>query len=202
MPRRRPPLSCCATDAPVDQPPSRSLRQATQTRDFALSQQLDTGLWSPPTSWLNLDGVFQSTRANADPSSERWADVRSACGRFLPAAAAILNNETEVRGELGLLSTHSLPGALAGDTIRGEEKKRLFFCRNATTRVVGTLLSCAAPSILTVPRDRHGRRGGRVRQMVPRHGHHAAAVELLRPIPLRRIDLWTGQLGSKTEKAA
>ncbi|EDQ89338.1 uncharacterized protein MONBRDRAFT_25402 [Monosiga brevicollis MX1] len=83
------------------------------TRSFALSQQLASGLWSPPTSWLNVDGVFLATRSNSsylDQDAAHWPAVRKACTTFVAAAAALLNNATLVLGELSLISTHSLPG--------------------------------------------------------------------------------------------
>jgi hypothetical protein len=64
--------------------------------------------------------------------------VQAACARFLPPAAAILNNKTLVLGELGLFSTHSLPGTsrrhvkpgacgYGGLTVLNSARPHLFF---------------------------------------------------------------------------
>ncbi|EGD73090.1 hypothetical protein PTSG_04804 [Salpingoeca rosetta] len=83
---------------------------AEQLWPFARSLQQDNGFWSAPTSWLNLDGIFQMTRSPWDTPLNNTQGTRAACVKFATAAAALLNDKSTILSPPLINSTHFLPG--------------------------------------------------------------------------------------------
>lgn len=92
---------------------------AAQMLDITLKMQNpQTGLWNgdKTPSYMDLDGVWVTTRTSVQLGNARWPEVQTMCQRFLGAAHAVLTNasvllspQTEYAGIV-----HTLAGVVTG----------------------------------------------------------------------------------------
>ena len=71
------------------------------------------GLWLPPPSTcVDLDGVYMAIRASMQHGKYRWPEVREACRRYLREAARFLNDPHTILETIYGRNTHYLHGPL------------------------------------------------------------------------------------------
>ena len=143
--------------------------------------------------------VYQATRSSAQLGKARWTEVRAACGTALANVVPVLNDPSQLLdptfhgarrepfnatpmgvNSISFGSPHVRP--MGAHRTRGEPNEiKIDMSRKMPTRQILPPLFAGRQNVAQPPGA--GRHGGRVRQVVPRHGAHGAPVA---DVPRRR----------------